>query len=113
MGKITRKESRALRDIVRALRKKWQTAESLNELAEIRESFFSLPYDYESLEKSWDYVDGSKKEVVIRKVDLPMEEIVDMHECGFSNHKIALVLSTSFHTIKSRLDEYYGGRNNC
>src|SRR5690554_1798564 len=37
-------------------RDKWLEAKSLQEMAEIRDEYFALPFSYEKLETAWDYI---------------------------------------------------------
>lgn len=97
---------------IKEFNEKWQRATTVFEMAKLRDEFFALPFDYERLDRAWDLVEREEVKVSNR-IDLPLDEIVELAESGLSNNKIAEIFSTSYHTIQRRLLQYYEGGKEC
>lgn len=106
---IVRADIRKLRDTAREYKRRFNNAETIEEMAAIRDEFYKMPYNEDYLDKLWDYIDGSQECLRSKNIELPVDEIVSMYERGDSFSSIARCYCTSFQTIKRRIDDYYGG----
>lgn len=95
-----------LRKLAYYYRMQWEAAEKEDnfiKLVEIREKYFSLDFDYEFLDRTWDCVTGVNLER--KKLEIDLELLKEKTSDEYDINDLAKIFKCHPKSIKKRLEE--------